>query len=105
MLPDERMEVKSRLIAARQKIIEIIAEGEAKGIRYQTICQIASVQADLRSAAVKLLCCQIRTTLQTIINPGELNPDEERKKLIEQYQALLKFSTYSQSEVFYEPIE
>ncbi len=93
MLPDERKEVCTRLIAARQKLVAILEEERTKGASLKTISQIAGVQRDLRAAAVELLCCQIRTTLQAATALDGLDQDDERKKLIEQYQALLKFSS------------
>ncbi len=93
MLPDERLEAKAGLAAAHQKLFEIIAEDEAEGIDLQTICQIASVQADLHSAALSMLRCQLRTSLRMIFNSDNLNPVGEKKKLIEQYQAWLTFTS------------
>lgn len=91
MLPDERMEVKTRLATAHQKLLVIVQEAESEGIRLQMIRQIASVQTDLQAIAVSMLKCQLRTSLQTMVTPGTPNPDVELTRLIEQYQTWLQF--------------
>ncbi len=89
MLSSEQAEVQTHLATAHQKLMEIIAQGEADNISLQTICQITSMQSDLQSAATSLLMCQMRTSLEALIKPG--HPDDVQKQLIEQYQIWLTF--------------
>ncbi len=91
MLPGEHEDVKARLAAAHQKLLEILAESGPNDACLKMIYQIVSVQTDLHAAAVSLLRCQLRTSLQMMMNPGAPNLEEEKKKLIDQYRTWLKF--------------